>query len=181
MNHQQQRSPRGTHRKRRGFLITHRNLCSCDRSRVYGHCSTTTARFLRVAVTTILPHTHALDRGGGGGGGRISVAASDAGANRSPVRDRRGATPLHGPWRYNTRRTQRILCVCECLGRPHLFCLRPDKARLSIPAMPRDKVNSTSVVIFTAGMICTLIFHGLELYRGTAFSFLLYALAKHAC
>eukprot|EP00964_Phaeocystis_antarctica_P129692 scaffold93559_cov78-Phaeocystis_antarctica.AAC.2 len=27
-------------------------LCSRDRSRVYGNCSTTTARFLRVAVTT---------------------------------------------------------------------------------------------------------------------------------
>eukprot|EP00964_Phaeocystis_antarctica_P116067 scaffold80030_cov57-Phaeocystis_antarctica.AAC.1 len=32
--------------------LSHQNLYSRDRSRVCGNCSTTTARFLRVAVTT---------------------------------------------------------------------------------------------------------------------------------
>ena len=44
---------------------SHRNLCSRDRSRVYGmNCSTTTARFLRVAVTTYF-YTHEKKSEGG--------------------------------------------------------------------------------------------------------------------
>ena len=94
-------------------------LCSRDRSRVYGNCSTTTARFVRVAVT-IYFYTHEKGVGGWvgvgwGGGGDFCYAASDTEANpgEQPVRGEATA------WRC-TLVEQRILCVCACLGRPPL-------------------------------------------------------------
>ena len=44
--------------------LSHRNVYSRDRSRVYGNCSTTTARFLRVAVTILLQAHDRLRRWG---------------------------------------------------------------------------------------------------------------------
>ena len=68
-----------------GAALSFRDLCSRDRGRVYGHCSTTTARFLRVAVTTYF-YTHDIrmrkSEGGEGEGGRIvrrGLSSSDAG------------------------------------------------------------------------------------------------------
>ena len=63
----------------------HRNVYSRDRSRVYGNCSTTTARFLRVAVTTYFySSTRTInDEGGEGGRGESGRDLSgDAEANR---------------------------------------------------------------------------------------------------
>ena len=91
----QQYKTRDTERRR-----SHRNLCSRDRSRVYGNCSTTTARFLRVAVTTYFyTHEKGVSRGGGGGG-RLYDTARDRGEGRN-----------HWAALY-TRRTAYIGCVC---------------------------------------------------------------------
>ena len=95
----QQYKTRDTERRR-----SHRNLCSRDRSRVYGNCSTTTARFLRVAVTTYF-YTHEKGvRGGGVGCGADYMTRQ--------VRDR-GEGRNHWAALY-TRRTAYIGC-CVCV------------------------------------------------------------------
>ena len=89
-------------------------MCSRDRSRVYGNCSTTTARFLRVAVTTYFySSTRTINDEGGEGGieGLGRGLSSDAEAKPTGERPARGETT--GPWRC-TLVEQRIYILCVC-------------------------------------------------------------------
>ena len=93
----------------KGGVSIYRNLCSRDRSRVYGNCSTTTARFLRVAVTTYFYTHEKKSEGGEDWGGVCRVTPKPTGE-----RPARGETT--GPWRC-TLVEQRIYILCVCASR----------------------------------------------------------------